>query len=198
MTALILASSSATRAKMLKAAGVRFAVKPASIDEDSVKDSMLREGAAPRAIADALAELKAVRVSSAHPHAVVLGADLVLEFNAKLVSKSPNLSEAAILLRRLRGREHELFCAAVLARAGQPVWRYVSRAKLRMRDFSDEVLDTYLAANGDDILSGVGCYRIEDEGIQLFESIEGDYFSILGLPLLPLLGALREWGALPR
>jgi septum formation protein len=198
MTRLILASSSATRARMLTAAGVRFEVIPASVDEDSVKDSMLREGAAPRAIADALAQLKAVRVSAAYPQALVLGADLVLEFEGALVSKSASLAEAAALLCRLRGQTHHLFCAAVLAKAGQPVWRHLTHAKLRMREFSDAVLDGYLAAKGEDILSGVGCYRIEDEGIQFFDSIEGDYFSILGLPLLPLLCALREFESMPR
>ena len=197
MSELVLASGSPTRAQMLTAACVPFVTDPASVDEDAVKQALLAEGADARGVADALAELKAVRVSNKHPQALVLGADQVLEFEGRLVSKSPSLAEARALLSELRGKRHELHCAAVLASGGAPVWRHVARAALWMRDFSEEFLDAYLARHGEDLLSGVGCYRIEEDGSQLFSRIDGDYFAILGLPLLPLLHALREHGVLP-
>lgn len=189
---LVLASASTSRARMLQAAGVPFDIVPAHVDEDAIKQSML----SPRDIADTLAELKALRVSSRYPGALVLGADQVLAFGSELVSKSADMDEAAELLGRLRGQRHELLSAAVLAKDGVPVWRHVSVSKLWMRTFTDEFLYAYLEAEGEDVLSGVGCYRLEGLGSQLFERIEGDYFSILGLPLLPLLAGLRELGIL--
>ena len=191
---LILASSSQSRAQMLRNAGVEFEVVPAHADEDALKQSMAGSGA--EAIADALADLKALTISTKHPNALVLGADQILEFNGEIISKSANMDEAAALLRRLRGKSHRLVTAAVLARDGAPVWGHVDSATLHMRAFSDEFLETYLAEEGEDLLSGVGCYRLEGPGAQLFERIEGDYFSILGLALLPLLAALRERGIL--
>lgn len=189
---LVLASASTSRARMLQAAGVPFDIVPAHVDEDAIKQSML----SPRDIADTLAELKALRVSSRYPGALVLGADQVLAFGSELVSKSADMDEAAELLGRLRGQRHELLSAAVLAKDGVPVWRHVSVSKLWMRTFTDEFLYAYLEAEGEDVLSGVGCYRLEGLGSQLFERIEGDYFSILDLPLLPLLAGLRELGIL--
>jgi len=194
MSALILASASTVRARLLKAAGVDFAVVPARIDEDSVKASLLADSVDSRGIADALAEMKALRVSASHPGALVLGADQVLMFDGALLSKAENMEAAASQLRRLRGRRHELIAALVLARDGTPIWRQMSIATLWMRAFSDEFLETYLKAEGDDILGSVGCYRLEAMGAQLFERIDGDYFSILGLPMLPLLAALRDQG----
>jgi len=198
MSGIVLASTSPARAALLRAAGIAFDIEPALVDEDAVKQSLLAERAAPRAIADALATLKAIRVSQRRPDDVVIGADLVLEFEARLVSKSESLAAARALLLELRGKRHALHCAAVLAKAGAPVWRHVERALLTMRDFSEVYLDGYLARHGEGLLSGVGCYRIEDEGIQLFDRIDGDYFAILGLPLLPLLNALREHSLLAR
>lgn len=194
MSGLVLASASSSRAALLKAAGIAFEVHPAHVDEDAVKESLLGEGAAPRAIADALAELKAIRVSGSRPGALVLGADQVLDFEGELVSKSESLEAASELLRRLRGHTHRLVTAAVLARDGAAIWRHVSHASLTMRDFSDAFLADYLAQEGEDLLSGVGCYRLEGPGLQLFSRIDGDYFSILGLPMLPLLTALRHQG----
>lgn len=195
---IVLASGSATRAQLLRAAGAVFTIEPAAVDEEAVKQSLLAEGASPRVVADALAELKALRISAARPDALVIGADLVLEFEGRLVSKSDSLAAARALLLELRGKRHTLHCAAVLARAGVPVWRHAERATLWMREFSEDHLDAYLAHHGEDLLSGVGCYRIEDDGLQLFDRIDGDYFAILGLPLLPLLNALREHSLLPR
>lgn len=194
---LILASASPTRAALLRAAGVPFDVVPARVDEEAVKESLLAEGTPLRNVADALAELKAVRVSASQPGDLVLGADQVLEHDGALISKSGTLEAAADLLKSLRGRSHALITAAVLARDGVAIWRHVSRVGLTMRDFSDPFLEDYLARAGEDVLGSVGCYRLEGLGLQLFDRIDGDYFAILGLPMLPLLTALRRQGMLP-
>jgi len=194
MTALVLASASSSRARLLQHAGVPVEIYPAHVDEDSVKESMLADGAQGRAIADALAELKARRVSSARPGALVLGADQVLVCDGELCSKAETMADAAVQLRRLRGKPYLLVTAAVLAKDGAAVWRHVDISTLWMREFSDAFLETYLATEGDGLLGSVGCYRLEAAGVQLFERVEGDYFSILGLPLVPLLAALRQHG----
>jgi septum formation protein len=198
MSGLILASGSESRAKILRNAGVDFDVIPAHVDEDAVKDSMLAAKQTHRAVADALAELKAQRVSSQHPRDFVIGADLVLSFDGALLSKCETMAEARVLLSRLRGKSHELYSAVVLAKGGSPIWRHVARATLTMHDFSNAVLDRHLELGGESLLSGVGCYRLEDSGAQLFARVDGDYFAILGLPLIPLLSALREQGVIPR
>lgn len=195
---LILASASTSRAQMLRNAGVPFEIRPAHVDEDAVKQSLLAEGASPGDVADALAELKAMRVSALSDDALVLGADQVLNFDGELVSKMPDIAAAKALLQRLSGKRHELTSAAVLARKGAVVWRHTGRVRLTMRPLSDAFLDDYLASEGEALLKGVGCYRLEGPGAQLFERIEGDYFSVLGLPLLPLLAQLRELGALAK
>jgi len=194
---MILASASDVRARLLRAAGIEFEIVPARGDEDALRESMLAEKAELRAIADALAELKALRVSGAHAGELVLGADQVLVLNDELISKCESLEEARALLGRLRGRQHQLISALVLAKDGAPIWRHAEQAKLTMRDFSDEFLESYLASEGESLLAGVGCYKLEGRGIQLFQKIEGDYFTILGLPLLPLLSALREQAVIP-
>lgn len=196
MTRLLLASASPVRARLLEAAGVPFEISPARVDEEAVKASLLVDGASPRDIADALAEMKALRRSQSDADALVLGADQVLEFQGECISKSDNRAQAEQLLQRLRGNEHKLHCAAVLARAGQVLWRQVQTAKLWMRDFGDSFLRGYLDAEGEAVLGSVGCYHLEGRGAQLFSRIEGDYFTILGLPLLPLLSALRDFGVL--
>ena len=198
MTRLILASGSSTRAGLLRAAGIEFETLPARVDEEAMKTSLLAEGAKPRAIADALAELKALRVSGKRPDALVLGADQILEIDGELVSKSEDLEAAAALLKRLRGKTHALITAAVLARGGVPIWRHVVRINLTMRDFSDAFVTDYLAREGEAILGSVGCYHLEGLGLQLFAAIDGDYFAILGLPMLPLLTALRDQGMLAK
>ncbi len=197
MTRLILASGSAVRARLLEAAGITFDVIAPHVDEDTVKESLLAERAPPRDIADALAALKASKVSMSHPDALVIGADQVLVFEGALISKMPDRAAARVLLKRLAGHKHELAGAVVLAKGGSVVWRHVARAELTMRSFSDKFLDGYLERQGDAILSSVGCYFLEGEGVQLFSQIAGDYFTILGLPMVPLLNALREFGALP-
>ena len=194
MSKLLLASSSPTRAQLLRAAGVPFEVTPAAVDEDAVKQSLLAGGANAQAIAEALAELKGVRVSASRPDALVLGADQVLEFEGQLISKSQSMKDAAALLSRLRGKTHALITAAVLARGGAAIWRRTSRITLTVRDFSDAFLEEYLACEGEALLGGVGCYRLEGRGLQLFARIDGDYFAILGLPMLALLTALRDQG----
>ena len=193
---LVLASASESRARILKAAGLSFEIQPARVDEETTKDTLLAEGASHAAIADALAELKAVRVSNARPDSLVLGADQVGSFEGVLLSKCESMEEASRLLRRLRGKTHELISALVLAKDGAAIWRHTSLSRLTMRSFSDAFLADYLAREGEVLLKGVGCYRVEGLGAQLFERIEGDYFSIQGLPLVPLLAALRTQGVI--
>ena len=189
---MILASASQVRARVLRAAGIEFAVVAARVDEDALKQSMLAQKAAPPAIADALAETKAVRVSASRPGELVLGADQVLILDGELISKCETMEEARALLMRLRAKQHQLVSALVLAKDGTAIWRRVESASLTMRNFSEDFLDDYLTREGESLLAGVGCYKLEGRGIQLFSRIDGDYFCILGLPLLPLLSALRE------
>jgi septum formation protein len=197
VTPFILASGSTVRAQLLASAGVAFEVVPARVDENTVKEAMLAQNAPLRDIADALAELKAVRVSSSRLGALVLAADQVLVFENELVSKSSTISEARTLLGKLRGRTHALIGAAVLAKNGASIWRHVDSATLTMRAFSDKFLEDYLAGEGETVLGSVGCYHLEGRGAQLFSNITGDYFSVLGLPLLPVLSALRAQGVIP-
>jgi septum formation protein len=196
VSSIILASTSAVRRQILDKAGIAFEAMPANVDEGTVKEALLAQGIAPRGIADALAELKAMRVSQSHPEAFVIGCDQVLVLEGEFFSKSPDIATLRTLLLRLRGQTHELFSAVVLAKAGSPVWRRVDRARMTMRAFSDEFLDDYLEAEGESLLSSVGGYYYEGRGAQLFSEVVGDFFSILGLPLLPLLAALREQGAI--
>jgi septum formation protein len=192
---IVLASKSAARRAVLEGAGVPFEVSVAGVDEDAVKASLLAEGATPRDVADALAELKAIRVSRARGGFVV-GSDQTLEFEGRLYDKAPTLEAARERLKLLRGKPHKLHSAVVVAKEGAPIWREVATATLTMRDFSDDFLDAYLATEGPEALGSVGCYRLEGPGAQLFSRIEGDYFAILGLPLLGLLELLRQHGAL--
>lgn len=198
MTRLILASMSQSRAKILHGAGVKFDVVPARVDEDAVKDSMLASNQPHRVIADALAELKALRVASANPDSFVIGADQVLSFDGTLVSKCETMAQARELLGRLRGRSHDLYSAIVLAKDGRVLWRHVERCRMTMYPVSDAFIDAYLARKGERILAGVGCYRLEDDGAQFFSHAAADYFAVLGLPLIPLLSALREQGVIAR
>ena len=192
---VILASKSAARAAVLTGAGVAFDVAVAGVDEDVVKTGLLAEGASVRDVADALAELKAVKISQRR-QGFVVGADQTLEFEGRLYDKAETLEEARERLRALRGKPHKLHSAVVVAKEGAAIWREVATATLTMRDFSDEFLDTYLAAEGSESLGSVGCYRLEGPGAQLFSKIEGDYFAILGLPLMGLLDLLRRRGEL--
>ena len=195
MTPVFLASTSASRSTLLRNAGVAFESVSPGVDEDAAKAALLGEGAGPRDIADALAELKAIRVSGRRP-GLVIGADQTLDLDGELIDKAGSLDEARDRLIRLRGRRHRLHSAVVVARDGSPIWREVQTASLEVRDFSDDFLDSYLARLGPAVLSSVGCYHLEGEGVQLFHRIEGDYFAILGLPLNGLLDLLRRHGAL--
>lgn len=194
---IILASASSARQAMLKGAGVVFEVVPAQIDESALRAAYLavEAGAGAAAIAAMLAAAKAEHVSRRHPDALVIGSDQVLECDGRLYEKPSDLSQAAASLRALRGREHRLVSAVAVAIAGANIWSTNDEARLRMRPFSDAFLDQYLST-ADGVCASVGAYRLEGPGIQLFEAITGDYFTILGMPLLPLLTALRQRGVL--
>lgn len=189
---IILASQSSARRAMLTAAGVAFDAVSAAVDEDSAKAALLSEGLAARDMADALAEMKAIKVSSGDGQALVLGCDSVVALeDGAMLDKPRDRAEAATHLRRLSGKRHELVSAAVIAEGGRPVWRVVDRAKMHVRPLSDAFIEQYLDLEWPDIAGCVGCYRIEGLGAQLFSRIEGSHFTVLGLPLLPVLDYLR-------
>jgi septum formation protein len=194
---LILASGSAARRCMLEAAGVAFEVDAPRVDEEAAKASLRAEGATPRDQAVALAELKALSVSTRRD-AFVIGADQMLALEGEAFDKPKSADEAREHLLRLRGRTHELITAAVVAQGDTVIWRHVDTPRLTMRSFSDAFLTDYLDRAGEEVLMSVGAYQLEGLGAQLFERVEGDYFSILGLQLMPLLAFLREQGAAPR
>ena len=189
---MILASQSTARAALMRGAGLVFEQRPARIDETAVKQSF--QGRDPDECALMLASLKAARIRS--PDTLIIAADQLLVCGEDWFDKPPDLSAARTQLQRLRGRTHTLITAIVCHRDGAEVWRHVARPKLRMREFSDSFLDDYLAGEGDAVLSSVGAYRLEGPGVQLFDAIEGEYAAILGLPLLALLGFLRQHGVL--
>lgn len=194
---LILASASEARARLLREAGVPFAVEPAAVDERELRAGMAAAGASVEDVATALAELKASQVARRRNGAVlVLGCDQMLECEGEWFEKPADRDAARRQLLRLRGRRHRLVSAGVLLRDGARAWHRVETAELWMREFSDSFLEHYLEAAGDDLLGSVGAYRIEGPGVQLFARIEGDIFTILGLPLLSLLQALRDQGVL--
>lgn len=193
---LLLASKSAIRAAMLTEAGVPVETRPAEIDERSVEASLSGDGASPQNVAGALAAAKAIAVSVRVPGRLVLGADQTLALDGERFTKPVSLSAGAEQLRRLSGRAHLLASGGALARDGQVLWSGVAEARLAMRAFSDDFLDAYLDAAGEGVLTSVGGYQFEGVGAQLFDGVEGEFHTILGLPLLPVLKALRELGAL--
>jgi septum formation protein len=191
---LILASGSAARARLLKQAGVPIEVSVAAIDEGAIKDSLRAENVAVERVAEALAETKARRVGQRFPGRFVLGADQMLEIAGNWLDKPADAAEARRHLQLLRGRSHRLISSVVLIKDETRLWHHSAEAYLRMRAFSDDFLDAYLAAAGHEILGSVGAYQLEGLGAQLFDRIDGDFFTILGLPLLPVLAILRQHG----
>lgn len=194
---VVLASQSASCRAMLTAAGVPFEPVSAGVDEESAKAALIADGFGARDMADALAELKAIKVSSGDGQALVLGCDSVVALeDGSMLDKPRDRAEAAEHLRRLSGKRHELVSAAVMAEGGRPVWRVVDRARMHVRPLSDAFIESYLDLEWPEISWCVGCYRIEGPGAQLFSRIEGSQFTVLGLPLLPVLDYLRVRGVM--
>jgi septum formation protein len=191
---VILASASPIRAALLRRAGITVTVETAAVDEAEIKAAFAAERRDAAECAAALAEAKAARVARRQPGALVIGADQMLVCDGTWFDKPEDIAAARLQLTQLRGRRHELVSAVAVLRGGECLWRHVERPSLTMRPFSDAFLDTYLATAGDALTGSVGAYRLEEAGIQLFSRIDGDYFAILGLPLLPLLAFLREHG----
>lgn len=193
---LILASGSEIRAQLLRNAAVPFEVERPRLDEEAVKSALLAEAAPPRDIADALAEMKARKIAARRPDALVIGCDQVLDFQGRLLSKPDSPQQALAQLREMRGQRHMLLSAAVILEGSDPVWRHVGQVRLQMRDASDAWLQDYVARNWDSIRHAVGGYKLEEEGVRLFTRIDGDYFNVLGMPLLELLNYLTGRGIL--
>lgn len=194
--ALVLASQSAIRQRMMENAALNFRTVPAKVDEPMVRDALIADGAQPRDIADALAEAKARKISDRMPGMLVLGCDQVLSLGGRPMNKPESPQEARAQLTTLRGQRHELISAAVICEDGEPIWRHVGEVKLTMRRVSDAYIETYLARNWHSARGSVGAYKLEEEGIRLFSRIDGDHFTALGLPLLELLSFLTMRGDL--
>ena len=197
-TPIILASASKSRQMMLTNAGLDFTCQPADIDEDAIKQSFLghSDDVEPGDLAMLLAMTKANAISESNRSSLVIGADQLLLFEGEVMSKAPNMEAARDHLLRFRGKAHVLEGAVCCVRNGETVWSYSDRATMHVRNFSPEFLGRYLAGAGEKVLASVGCYQLEGEGVQLFDKIEGDFFTILGLPMLPLLEFLRSDGVL--
>ncbi|MFM9849823.1 MAG: Maf family protein [Hyphomicrobiaceae bacterium] len=192
-TRLVLASGSGSRRQMLDAAGLTFDVAPADVDERAIREALQADdsGIEPADVAEVLARAKAEIISRQHPEALVIGADQILALDDEIFEKPADLAGARGHLQKLRGRTHQLHSAVVVAEHGEVVWAHVDTASLTMHAFSADFLENYLTLAGTVICDSVGAYQLEGLGVQLFERIDGDYFTILGLPLLPLLAELR-------
>lgn len=193
---LILASKSPFRAMLMKNAGLAFTQAAAAIDERAIEIAISDSGISPEDLALVLAEAKALDVSNTNRPALVLGSDQTLSLGDEVLHKAATLDEAALRLAKLSGKTHQLNSAIVLAKNGETLWRHVSVARLTMRNLTPQFIGRHLARTGNSVLGSVGCYQLEGEGLQLFDNIEGDYFTIVGLPMLPLLAKLRELGAI--
>lgn len=189
---LVLASGSLTRQHLLRSAGLIFDPVTPRIDETALRAAMERDGIRPRDMADALAEAKARKISAKQPGALVIGSDQILALQDDIFSKPETPGAARAQLQRLRGREHRLYSAAVICEEGAPVWRHCGTVSLQMRSFSDGYLEGYMARNWPGIAGSVGAYKLEEEGVRLFSRIDGDYFTVLGLPMLELLTYLTQ------
>lgn len=189
---LLLASGSQVRANLLRGAGVTFKIQNSRVDEDAIKERFANSDI--DALAILLAEAKAIAVSKDNPSTFVIGADQILSCHGERFDKPRDMTEARMNLQKFRGTVHRLHSGIVIAENGRIIWRHSDHADLTMRPFSDAFLEEYLTTVGDKVLTSVGCYQLEGAGIQLFEKITGDYFTILGLPLLPLLAELRTRG----
>ena len=193
----ILASKSGIRSQLLRNAGIKFSAESARIDEEAIKLSMIHENAHPRDVADALAETKAKKVAARNPDALVLGCDQVLSAQGRLFSKPANQQDAVSQLKKLRGSTHHLYSAAVLYEEAKPVWRHIGQVRLTMRNASDDYIEDYVHRNWESIRHSVGAYKLEEEGVRFISRIDGDYFTVLGMPLLELLSHLTLRGTLP-
>ncbi|MBQ4823234.1 septum formation protein Maf [Leisingera sp. HS039] len=197
MTAhIVLASGSEIRAQLLRQAGIEFETDVPRLDEQAIKSALLAEEALPRDVADALAEAKARKISGKRPGKLVLGCDQVLDFEGRLLSKPVSADEAVAQLKEMRGKRHILLSAAVIYRDGEPIWRHVGQVRLVMRKCTDAYLEDYVARNWQSIRHAVGAYKLEEEGVRLFASIDGSYFNVLGLPLMELISYLGLQGVI--
>lgn len=195
---LILASGSPFRKQLMEAAGLTFAAEPARIDEREIESPLVASGASPEGVAAALARAKAEDVAGRNPQAFVIGSDQVMSMDGRLFHKCTSVDIAREQLRSMRGKTHRLSSAISIVRSGQEVWSHISVADLTFREFTEAFLDSYIADAGPKVLLTVGAYSYEGLGQQLFEKVEGDFFTIIGLPMLPLLAALRDLAIIPR
>jgi septum formation protein len=196
--AFVLASTSPIRLQLLRSAGLTVEAAAPRVDEETARDALLADGARPRDVADTLAEMKARKVAERRPDALVIGCDQVLEVDGAIIAKPDSPETARGHLRQLRGKSHRLLSAVVAYENSEPVWRHVGEARLTMHQISDAYLEEYLARNWESVRHSVGAYKIEEEGVRLFSAVSGDHFTILGLPLLPLLAWMGTRGMIAR
>lgn len=198
LPSVILASSSTARKSLLQNAGVEFEVLAARVDEEAIRDALVFDGASPTDLADALAEMKARKISEKRPDDLVIGCDQVIDFEGRIISKSGTPDHLKQQLKEMRGKRHDLLSAVVIYEGGKPVWRHVGKARLTMRDLSDSYLEDYLDRNWQDVRHAAGGYMLEGEGVRLFSNVSGDYFTVLGLPLIEVLSFLSQRGVIAK